>query len=83
MSYEFAYRYRQDAPASGLRELDRVALTAAVTSDDGDAMPSGAEGTIVGVYNDGEAYAVEFAVPAGALANVEVQHLRLVERAGL
>lgn len=81
MSFEFAYRIRQDAPRSGLQDLDRVALTAAVTSDDGDEVPAGAEGTIVSVFNAGEAYVVEFTTPVATLATVEPQGLRLIERA--
>lgn len=63
-----AYQFRQDEPRLDLRELDRVALTAAAVSDDGDALLPGAEGTIVSVYRDGEAYVVEFPTPLGALA---------------
>lgn len=81
MSFEFAYRFRQDEPKSTFRDLDRVALTAAVISDDGDALQVGVEGTIVSVYRDGEAYVVEFPTPLGALATVEPQRLRLIERA--
>ena len=81
MSFEFAYRLRQYVPHSDLRDLDRVALTAAAISDDGDTIAAGAEGTIVSVYNDGEAYTVEFAQPVGALVTVEPTELRLVERA--
>ncbi|WP_238232243.1 DUF4926 domain-containing protein [Methylobacterium thuringiense] len=60
-----------------------MALTAIVTSDDGCELPPGSEGTILGIYNHGEAYVVEFAAPVGALANVEARHLRLLERASL
>ncbi|WP_375464114.1 DUF4926 domain-containing protein [uncultured Methylobacterium sp.] len=60
-------------------ELDRVALTAAVLTDGGHAIPAGTEGTVVGVWRDGAAYEVEFAHPAGALATVEAGHLRRVE----
>ena len=81
MSVEFAFRFRQEVPQSNLRDLDRVALTAAVVSDDGEEIAIGAEGTIVSVYNDGEAYVVEFPAPLGALATVEPHALRLIERA--
>ena len=40
-----------------------MALTAIVTSDDGCELPPGSEGTILGIYNHGEAYVVEFAAP--------------------
>jgi len=81
MTLEFAYQFRQDAVRSDLRDLDRVALTSAATSDDGDVLPLGTEGTIVGVYRGGEAYVVEFLTPLGALATVRPEAIRLVERA--
>jgi hypothetical protein len=81
MTLEFAYQFRQDALRSDLRDLDRVALTSAATSDDGDVLPLGTEGTIVSVYRGGEAYVVEFLTPLGALATVRPEAIRLVERA--
>ena len=81
MTLEFAYQYRQDASRSGLRDLDRVALTSTATSDDGDVLAPGTEGTIVSVYCDGEAYVIEFPTPVGALATVRPEDIRLVERA--
>jgi hypothetical protein len=48
-------------------------------TDDGVTMEAGSEGTIVGVWRDGEAYEVEFAEPAGALATVEATDLLLVK----
>ena len=81
MTLKFAYQFRQDALRSDLRDLDRVALTSAATSDDGDVLPLGTEGTIVSVYRGGEAYVVEFPTPLGALATVRLEAIRLVERA--
>ena len=81
MSIEFAYRFEQDAPRSSLRDLDDVVLTVAVVSDGGNTIPAGTEGTIVGVFKDGEAYVVEFAEPEGALASVGPDDVRLVARA--
>ena len=75
-----AYQFRQDDPRSDLRDLDRVALTATVVSDDGDALPPGSEGTIVSVYRDGEAYGVEFPMPLGALATVRPDSLHRINR---
>jgi hypothetical protein len=74
-----AYQFRQDDSRSDLRDLDRAALTAAVVSDDGDALPPGTEGTIVSVYRDGEAYVVEFPMPLGALATVRPDDLKLIQ----
>ena len=76
-----AYQFRQEDPRSDLRDLDRVALTAAAVSDDGDALPPGTEGTIVSVYRNGEAYVVEFPTPVGALATIRPDDLKLIERA--
>jgi hypothetical protein len=81
MSVEFAYRYRQEAPQPGLRDLDSVVLTAVVISDDGSSIPAGTEGTIVSVHDQGATYVVEFAEPPGALATVEPHEIRLVESA--
>jgi hypothetical protein len=81
MTLEFAYQFRQDAARSDLRDLDRVALMTAATSDDGDVLAPGTEGTIVSVYRGGEAYVVEFPTPVGALATVRPEDIRLVERA--
>ena len=81
MSVDALTNVRRSEPRSDLRDLDRVALTAVVTTDDGDAMEPGTEGTIAGIWRNGEAYEVEFAQPMGALATVEAADLRLVMRA--
>lgn len=59
-----------DAP-SAIRELDTARLLVPVTDDDGHEVPAGSVGTVVGVWNQGEAYEVEFVVPFQALATVE------------
>ncbi|KQO94855.1 DUF4926 domain-containing protein [Methylorubrum extorquens] len=61
---------RRQAPRSAFKDLDRVVLTADVTTDDGDTVAAGAEGTIVGVWRDGAAYEVEFTTPIAGLATV-------------
>ena len=81
MSVETFFLVRRNEPRSDLKDLDRVALTAAVTTDDGDVVSEGTQGTIVGVWREGAAYEVEFAYPAGTLATVEADGLELVERA--
>ncbi|MCJ2052559.1 DUF4926 domain-containing protein [Methylobacterium sp. J-070] len=81
MRLEFAYQFRQVEPRADLQDLDRVALTAAAISDDGDVLAAGTEGTIISVYRGGEAYVVEFPTPVGALATVRPKDIRLVERA--
>lgn len=78
MSLEFAYRFRQKAPRRGFQDLDRVALTAAVVSDDGDTIPVGTTGTIVSVHEGDSSYAVEFSEPAGALATVEPHEIKRI-----
>ena len=81
MSIETFHLMRRSAVQTNLRDLDRVALTAAVVTDDGDTVEAGTEGTVVGVWRRGAAYEVEFAHPVGALATVEAIRLRLIERA--
>lgn len=81
MSVDAHYIVRRNELRSDFRDLDRVALKVAATTDDGVRMEAGSEGTIVGVWRDGEAYEVEFADPAGALATIEAADLRLVKRA--
>ena len=76
MSYEFAYRFRQDQPRSSLRDLDDVVLLTAAESDDGDMIAVGTEGTIVSVHGEGTSYVVEFAQPEGALVTVLPSQIR-------
>lgn len=79
MSVEFAYRFQEESPRSGLRDFDDVVLLVAAISDDGVSIPAGTEGTIVSVQNAGETYVVEFAAPSGSLATVEPHEIRRVE----
>ena len=81
MTVDAHYIVRRNELRSDLRDLDRVALKAAAMTDDGVTTEAGSEGTIVGIWGGGEAYEVEFAEPAGALATVEATDLRLVKRA--
>lgn len=62
---------RKAEPGALLRELDDVRMTNDVTTDDGDTIAAGADGTVVAVWNAGEAYDVEFPEPMGALATVK------------
>lgn len=80
MSVEVLYLLRKDEPGVALRELDDVALLAAVVTDDGDTIAAGTEGTIVGVLREGETFIVEFAEPAGALADVEAAQIKRIGR---
>lgn len=70
MTVEALYVLRRQATRSTFKDLDRVVLTADVTSDDGDTIREGAAGTIVGVWRDGKAYEVEFTAPVAGLATV-------------
>lgn len=79
MTFQFAYQFTQEALRPGLRDLDSVVLTVDLTSDDGDLIAAGTEGTIVSVHGDGESYVVEFAEPMGALVTAEPHHLRAAE----
>lgn len=71
------YFVRQPVPNDALPELTLVTLLSAVTADSGATVPAGTTGVIVGVWAEGEAYEVEFAEPAGALATVEAGQLRV------
>lgn len=80
MSIDVLYQRPKHGPGTTLRDLDDVCLLAEVVTDDGERIAAGTEGTVVGVWNDGAAYEVEFAEPAGALATVEAAHLKYVGR---
>ena len=61
-----------------IRELDRVVLTAAISSEN---LVSGDVGTVVHVYADGEAFEIEFMTLDGqtaAVATVEASAVRPV-----
>lgn len=76
MSIEVSYTLRRTEPGALLRELDNVR----VTTDDGDTIAAGTEGTVVAVWNGGEAYDVEFPEPMGTLAAVSAADLTRVGR---
>lgn len=82
MNAEAFFFVQGNAPLTTFRDLDRVAITHAAMTDDGDTIPPGAEGTIVDVIQSGVAYAVEFSQPFGALATMLAGELRLVDPAG-
>lgn len=83
MSFEPFYMLRDTArPAEALRDLDDVVLTVEARTRDGDTVPAGTEGTVVGVWREGAAYEVEFAEPEGALCRVTPDQIRLVRRSG-
>jgi hypothetical protein len=79
MTFQFAYQFTPDVLQPGLRDLDDVVLTVPLTSDDGDLIAAGTEGTIVSVHGDGESYVVEFAEPMGALVTAEPHQLHGVK----
>ena len=68
MSIEVVYLLRKDEP--GFRDLDAVVLLAPVVSHEGDTIPEGRAGTVVGVWTDSPDCIVEFSEPDGALATV-------------
>lgn len=82
MSFEFAYRFPQDALPASFKELDGVTLLSAVVGDEGERLPAGAEGTIVSTHGMGESFVVEFAEPSGALATVLPDQIRLTVTTG-
>ena len=57
--------------AASIAELDQVTISREVESDDGDTVPAGATGTVVGIWAGGAAFEVEFAEPVSALATVK------------
>ncbi|MCJ2083334.1 MAG: DUF4926 domain-containing protein [Methylobacterium sp.] len=56
-------------------EFSMVTLSAPVDLDDGRTLPVGAEGAIVAVWADGEAYMVEFVAPFPAVVTVPAPSL--------
>lgn len=62
-----------------MKELDRVALEEPVDTHAGH-LPRGAEGTIVLIWRDGEAFEVEFARPFPAVITLEPRQLGPVPR---
>ena len=64
------------AQPQALAELSVVTLLREVVTDDGVTVPAGTEGTIVGVWGDGEAYEVEFDEPVVGNATVRTDALR-------
>ncbi|NNM75061.1 hypothetical protein HJG44_22120 [Enterovirga sp. DB1703] len=56
-------------------ELTRVLVTRAARTMEGDDVIAGTEGTIVGIWNNGEAYDVEFSEALGP-AVIEAKFLR-------
>ena len=74
MNVALSYVLESDTPL--LKELDRVALLADAPADEGQIVPAGSEGTIVGIWQGGLAYEVEFTQPFHALATVRIEYLR-------
>ncbi|MCJ2008814.1 DUF4926 domain-containing protein [Methylobacterium sp. E-041] len=68
MSVEVVYLLRKDEP--GFRDLDTVVLLEPARSHDGETIPAGRAGTVVGVWTDSPDCIVEFSEPDGALATV-------------
>jgi hypothetical protein len=68
-----------DAPRT-FPEHSMVALLSGFTLEDGRLLPPKAEGAVVGVWADGEAYEVEFDNPFHAVVTVPAAKLRQAER---
>ncbi len=71
---------QRSAPPPAFRELDRVRTLEVVSGEDGETVPAGSEGTVVAVWNGGEAFDVEFVRPVETLAAIVPKALQLVER---
>ncbi|MCJ2050986.1 DUF4926 domain-containing protein [Methylobacterium sp. J-070] len=79
MSFDTLYQSRAPVtPPQALAELGVVVLLRDVVTDDGVPIPAGTEGTIVGIWADGEAYEVEFDEPVAGNATVRADALRAV-----
>ncbi|WP_053078604.1 hypothetical protein [Methylobacterium tarhaniae] len=63
-----------DAPTA-IREPDTARLPVRATDDDGREVPADPVGRVIGVWNQGEAYEVEFATPFDALATVAAEQV--------
>jgi hypothetical protein len=71
--------YQSRAPVANpqvFAELSVVAVLRDVLTDDGAIVPAGTEGTVVGVWGEGEAYEVEFDEPVVGNATVRADALR-------
>ena len=80
MSIDTLYLMRTTAPHAAFSDLDVVVLTADVMSDEGKVIPAGTSGTIVGIWENGLEFEVEFTdpdmlatVPAGSLKADEAE----------
>jgi hypothetical protein len=75
MSFEPSHAPRYRIVASERRslidELDEVVLSRDVVDMDGQCVPAGSVGTVVGVWGEMAAFEVEFAQPFQALATVQ------------
>ena len=81
MSFEPYYMLRDKTRRDeAFAELDDVVLTEPALSRDGDTIAAGTEGTIVGIWREGEAFEVEFAEREGLLCRVSAEQIRLVRR---
>ncbi|MCJ2121279.1 DUF4926 domain-containing protein [Methylobacterium sp. J-077] len=77
MSFDTLYQSRDPVtPRPAFAELSVVAVLRDVQTDDGDTIPAGTEGTIVGIWAGGEAYEVEFDEPVVGNATVRAEALR-------
>lgn len=81
MTVDALYYLRTKEQLSALQDLDDVVLTADVAADSGFVVKAGTEGTVVGIWGDGESYEVEFAEPEGTLATVRATGLRRLMQA--
>lgn len=67
---------REQAPAGVIPELAPVVTLADAETLEGERVPSGSEGTVVGIWTDGYAYDVEFATPVIGLATLKADQIR-------
>ena len=80
MSIEQLFYMERVAPESAIPELSVVALRSALALADDRVLSIDAEGTVVGVWENGTAYVVEFDEPFHAVATVQADLLREIVR---
>lgn len=79
MSIVTMHRLRDPGDAHAhFAELSVIETLDALRTDDGLPVPAGSRGTIVAVYDRGEAYEVEFAEPVVGNCTVPADRLRAV-----
>lgn len=70
------YVVKTDHDAPHIAELARVTLLADSRTLEGETIPGGSAGTVVGIWENGAAYDVEFSEPIAGLVSVRADEVR-------